>query len=68
MCNLTIGDRNDIKNALLNYHLIAQVKAEIDQFVEGLPTFGFLSFVKADPHTWRPYFVQTENELTPCRN
>lgn len=57
-----------LKNALLNYHLIAKVKAELDQFAEGLQTFGFLSFLKADPHTWRPYFIQTDNELTPGRN
>ena len=66
--SLTLDDSNDIKNALLSYHLIAKVKAELDQFIEGLHTFDFLSLVKADPETWKIFFVYAENRLTPGKS
>ena len=39
---LSIADRSDLIAALLDYHLMAKVKAEMDQFLEGLSTFQFL--------------------------
>ena len=65
VCSLTLSDRPSVINALLNYHLIAKVKTELDQFREGLDTFGFFYMVKRDPDIWKPFFVFSVNHLTP---
>ena len=46
---LTLGDRHDVISALLDYHLMGKVKAEMDQFMEGLETLGFFDAVKRNP-------------------
>ena len=53
------------ENYSISHSVIAKVKAELDQFIEGLHTFDFLSLVKADPETWKIFFVYAENRLTP---
>ena len=42
LIHLTIKDRHDLISSLLDYHLMAKVKTELDQFKEGLQTFSFL--------------------------
>ena len=62
---LTCDDCPNIINALLHYHLISKVKAESDQFKDGLKTFGFFELVKKNPDMWRPFFVLSDSKLTP---
>ena len=63
--HLTISDCFDLSAALLDYHLMAKVKAEMDQFCEGLKTLDFLNAMRATPTIWEPYFSQIETNLTP---
>ena len=44
---------------------MTKVKTEMDQFHEGLNTFGFLDMVKENPEMWKPYFVCDDSNLTP---
>ena len=62
---LTISDRFNLIAALLDYHLMAKAKAEMDQFCEGLNTLGFLKAMRATPSIFEPYFTQIETNLTP---
>ena len=45
VCSLTLSDRPAIMSALLDYHLMIKVKAEMDQFKEGLQTLGYLEIL-----------------------
>ena len=40
VATLSINDCAALSAALLDYHLMAKVKAEVDQFCEGLKTLG----------------------------
>ena len=42
VCSLKLSDRPALLGALLDYHLMIKVKAEMDQFKEGLQTLGYL--------------------------
>ena len=37
----------------------------LDKFRQGLNTFEFLDMVEANPSLWKPYFVHSDNDLTP---
>lgn len=63
--SLTLKDCQSLKQALLNYHLIAKVKAELDQFKEGLHLFEFYDLLLSDPEMWKPFFLYSSNDLTP---
>ena len=63
--SLTLADRQYLTSALLDYHLMGKVKAEMDQFIEGLSTLGFLDAVRKNPQVFQPFFVHTDQELTP---
>lgn len=62
---LSLNDRPDLISALLDYHLMARVKTEMDQFIDGLHTFNFLDMVREDPTMWRSFFVRNTSGLTP---
>ena len=62
---LTLEDRPNVVSALLDYHLMGKVKAEMDQLIEGLNTSGFLDALKRNPVLFEPFFRHTENKLTP---
>lgn len=65
VCSLGLPDCPNIIRALLDFHLMAKVKTEMDQFREGLNTFQFLDLVKANPEMWKPYFMYSGTSLTP---
>ena len=65
LIHLTIKDRHDLISSLLDYHLMAKVKTEMDQFKEGLQTFSFLDIVRENPDLWKKYFLKTDETLTP---
>ena len=50
--NSCIADCSNLIAALLDYHLMAKVTEEMDQFLEGLSTFEFLDIMKANPRIW----------------
>ena len=56
---LTVDDKPAISNTLKNHHGIVKVKAEVDQFCEGLVTLGVLDCIKRFPDVMRPLFVDT---------
>lgn len=64
LTSLTIADRGDLLDVLLDFHLMSKVKSEMDQFVKGLGTFDFISKVKQNPTLWKPYFVYADRKLT----
>ena len=41
-----------------------KVKAEMDQFKDGLQTRGFLEMLQSDPSVWESYFINTNEPLT----
>ena len=62
---LYLKDVDDLVGFLLEYHLFVKVKAEIDQFVEGLMTLGFLGHLRKNPSLWQNFFVLSEDKLAP---
>lgn len=64
LSKLMLTDVPTILDALLDYHLIIRVKAELDQFIEGLNTLGFLQDLRTNPSLWKPYFIHVDEELT----
>ena len=59
VCMLTVSDKAHLKSALLDYHCMVKVKAEMDQFSDGM-----LDFIKLYPEQMRPLFVATNNVVT----
>ena len=49
VCHLTLSDRPAILSALMDYHLMAKTKVEMDQFKDGLTALGFLDTVRENP-------------------
>ena len=45
---LTTNDCVALSVALLDYHLMFKVKMEMDEFSEGLQTFGTLDMIKSN--------------------
>ena len=62
---LRVGDVQEVIQMLLQYHLFAKVKAEMDQFTDGLKALGFLDLLRQNPPLWEEYFVATETVLSP---
>ena len=67
VCSLKITDRPAILSALVEYHLMAKMKAEMDQFKEGLNVLGFLDTVRRKPDMWEPFFMYHESKVTAGR-
>lgn len=55
LAQLGLKDVDDLVGFLLEYHLFVKVKAEIDQFVEGLTTLGFLGYLRKNPSLWQNF-------------
>ncbi len=63
--SMNFGDRDKIVQSLAGYYTIVKVKAQIDQFVEGLRVLGILDLVQANPHRGRELFVYSKpQEMT----
>ena len=58
LCRLAIEDKECLRLVLLDYHCLLKVKAEMDQFVEGLKSLGVLEMVKCHPDLFAPLFVE----------
>ena len=68
VCSLKLVDKPSLLATLLDYHLMIKVKAEMDQFKEGLHTLGFYEDFKSNPFLWEPYFMNVNEQLTSGMN
>ena len=57
ICNLGLQDKESLKAALLDYHCLLKVKAEMDQFINGLADVGVLEYVRKHPDLLKPLFT-----------
>ena len=64
LSRLTISDRQAIIELLLDYYMMVKVKAEMDQFKDGLQVLGFLKSLQENPDLFRQYFINVEVPLT----
>lgn len=64
LSQLTMDDKPAIRQTL-RAHVILKVKAELDQFCEGLQTCGVLSAVMEHPSLMAPCFLWADVEVTP---
>ena len=58
LCSLKLSDRHR------DYHLMIKVKAEMDQFKEGLQSLGYLECLQSNPSLWEEYFLDASVPLT----
>ena len=56
--------KQDMLSTLASHYCLLNVKAELDQFCEGLETLGLLAEIKNHPQVFRCLFVSGENALT----
>ena len=63
VCSLKLSNRPAVLGALLDYHLMIEVKAEMDQF-KGLQTLGYLEVLQSNPSMWEEYFLDADVPLT----
>ena len=64
VCSLKLSDRPALLGALLDYLLMIKVKAEMDQFKEGLQTLGYLEVLQSNPSMWEEYFLDADVPLS----
>ena len=57
-------DRQPIIDMLLDYYIMVKVKAEMDQFKDGLQVLGFLKVLQENPQLFQQYFMNVEVPLT----
>lgn len=56
VCALDMEDRDNIRGALVDYHCLLRVKAEMDQFRDDV---GVLEFVRQNPDLMRPMLTDS---------
>ena len=61
---VTLNDREEIAVVLKLYHTLIKVKAEIDQFVDGLQCLGIDWYIKQYPELMESVFVNEPKTLT----
>lgn len=61
--SLVIEDKSNIVKTLKT-HMLLKVKAELDQFCEGLKTCNILEAVIKNPSVMSPFFISAEVKLT----
>lgn len=61
---LKLEDCSTLVSALVNYHFMGKVKAEMDQLRDGLEALGFLSTLRHNPDIFEPFFLNNKSELT----
>ena len=65
---LKIDDKPMLKSSLIDYYCLLKVKAEMDQFAEGLKDLGLLEMMRHQPSLFKSLFVApTSTHLTPGR-
>ncbi|XP_064389314.1 uncharacterized protein LOC135337323 isoform X2 [Halichondria panicea] len=64
LCLASMADKDGIKNALRDYHSLIKIKAELDQFTEGLHTCEVLKYVQNYSDLMQPLFCQQPSVLS----
>jgi hypothetical protein len=64
---LTFEDRATLKSVLIDYHCIVKVKAEMDQFIEGIATTDVLRLMRHSPAKFKCLFVPSLNIITASK-
>ena len=64
VCSLGVADKPVLKSSLIDYHCLLKVKAEMDQFADGLSSLGVLDAVKKQPDVMKPLFVAQKCNLS----
>lgn len=58
VARLTLSDRQEIIQTLIDFHCYMKPKACMDQFMEGLDVLQVASFIKSHPALMEPLFVK----------
>ena len=61
LSSLTQQDMSGIKRILRNFYTFVRVKAEIDQFLEGLSCLGVVDAVRKHPMLMQPLLIPSES-------
>ena len=56
---LSLEGKTEVCSALADYHLMAKAKGAMDQFIDGLNSFGLLVVMKQNPVLWEPLFLRS---------
>ena len=59
--DMCVQDKETIRAALLDYHCLLKVKAEMDKFCDGLSAVVVLSFVRKYPEVMKYFFTDTQH-------
>ena len=62
ICYLRLDDKVRLKAALIDYHCLLKVKAEMDQFMDGLADCGVLEHIRQYPDLMRPLFTDCSHK------
>ena len=62
--NLKNKPKEEIISVIASYHTVVKVKAQLDQFLEGLKSLSVDKYIKAHPDVMRSLFVHTGKKLT----
>ena len=65
---LVLSDKSELLSIIIDFHTMAKSKAELDQLLQGLELFQFISMVRLHPVIWEPYFLFRDScnaPLTP---
>ena len=61
---ITLADRNVISDVLKRYHYMIKVKADIDQFVDGLKLLKINKYISRHPEIMKVFFVTDHDDTT----
>ena len=59
-----MSDKLTLTSTLLDYHCMVKVKAQMDQFAEGLEELGVLMLIRRYPEVSKPLFVAVSKAMS----
>ena len=57
-----VKDREHLCSSIKLYHVILKCKAEMDQLIDGMKTFGLLSEICRNESIFKPLFVASKHK------
>ena len=64
VCSLGVANKPILKSNLIDFHCLMIVKAEMDQFADGLSSLGILHAIRKQSDVMKPLFVAQKCKLT----
>ena len=61
---LTVADKDEITDTLVDYYCTLKVKAGMDQFLGGIKEVGLLDYLQSQPELLKSLFTYTPVTLT----